>query len=184
MTVMTKAPPRSLRGLTRRQLLAGSVAAGTTLVVGAGFVAHPTAAWAMEVKSLSPDQMATLIQLARDIYPHDKVADRFYAVAVQGHDDQSVDDPEHKAMIEAGLADLDDRAKQAGAGRYLEMGWEADRVAILRQIEDTPFFQAVRGGLVVGLYNQKEVWPIFGYEGASYEEGGYLYRGFDDITWL
>ena len=32
--------------------------------------------------------------------------------------------------------------------------------------EDDGFFQTVRGGLVTGLYNQKAVWPIFGYEGA------------------
>jgi len=42
----------------------------------------------------------------------------------------------------------------------------------------------VRSSLVVGLYNQKEVWPIFGYEGSSADKGGYIERGFSDITWL
>jgi len=28
------------------------------------------------------------------------------------------------------------------------------------------------------------VWPIFGYEGASFEYGGYIDRGFNDINWL
>ena len=37
---------------------------------------------------------------------------------------------------------------------------------------------------MVGLYNQKELWPIFGYEGASADKGGYIERGFDDIDWL
>ncbi|TIP97312.1 MAG: gluconate 2-dehydrogenase subunit 3 family protein, partial [Mesorhizobium sp.] len=69
-------------------------------------------------------------------------------------------------------------------GGYTSLGWEEQRVAALREIEDTPFFQAVRGGLVVGLYNQKEIWPIFGYEGESYSKGGYMARGFDDIEWL
>ena len=59
-----------------------------------------------------------------------------------------------------------------------------DRVAILRSVQDTPFFQTVRGGLVTGLYNQKEIWPIFGYEGESYSRGGYINRGFDNIDWL
>ena len=40
------------------------------------------------------------------------------------------------------------------------------------------------GGLVTGLYNQKEVWPLFGYEGESFSQGGYIDRGFDDIDWL
>ena len=172
------------RMMTRRQLLASSVAAGTALMVGANFVAAPNAAWAMEVKALAPERMATLIQLARDTYPHDRIADRFYASAVKPHDEQAAGDPEHKQLIEAGLGDLDARAARAGGMRYLDIGWEADRVAMLREIEDSPFFQAIRGGLVVGLYNQKELWPAFGYEGSSYEHGGYLDRGFDDITWL
>jgi hypothetical protein len=46
------------------------------------------------------------------------------------------------------------------------------------------FFQKIRGGLVTGLYNQKAVWPLFGYEGESFSQGGYLERGFDDISWI
>ena len=38
--------------------------------------------------------------------------------------------------------------------------------------------------LVVSLYNQKELWPKFGYEGSSAEHGGYIKRGFADIDWL
>jgi hypothetical protein len=37
---------------------------------------------------------------------------------------------------------------------------------------------------VTGLYNNKEAWPLFGYEGASADKGGYITRGFDDINWL
>ena len=51
-------------------------------------------------------------------------------------------------------------------------------------MEDSAFFQQIRGGLVTGLYNQKSVWPIFGYEGSSFELGGYIDRGFNDINWL
>jgi hypothetical protein len=62
--------------------------------------------------------------------------------------------------------------------------WEAERVALLRQIEASPFFQTIRSGLLVSLYNQKEVWPLFGYEGESASRGGYIRRGFDDLSWL
>jgi hypothetical protein len=54
----------------------------------------------------------------------------------------------------------------------------------MRDIEKSPFFQKVRSGLVTGLYNQKEIWPLFGYEGEAYSKGGYIQRGFDDIEWL
>lgn len=167
------------QGLTRRALLSRAVAAGALAVTGAGFIAAPDAAWAVEVTAISEHEMATLLQMARDIYPHDKVGDRFYAIAVKGYNTA-----EQKAVVAEGIAAIDAAAKAAGFNDYLSAGWESDRVAILRSVQDTPFFQTVRGGLVTGLYNQKEVWPIFGYEGESYSQGGYINRGFDDIDWL
>ncbi|MEM7507569.1 MAG: hypothetical protein AAF415_12570 [Pseudomonadota bacterium] len=173
-----------VRGMTRRELLASGAKAGTALVIGTGFVAHATEAWATESKSLAPATMAVLIQMARDIYPHDRIADANYAIAVKGHDDKAREDVAFKDMIEAGVSSLDEKARAAGYPSYLDTGWEIDRVALLRQIQDGEFFQTIRGGLVVGLYNQKEIWGHFGYEGSSFELGGYIDRGFDDIAWL
>ncbi|MFN4204844.1 MAG: twin-arginine translocation signal domain-containing protein [Agrobacterium albertimagni] len=167
-------------GMSRRQLLKTGAASAVLMVTGTAVIC-PDQAWGLEATALKPDTLATLIKMARDIYPHDQLADRFYATAVKGQDTMAAKDEKHKALIEEGIADLDSRA---GAGGYRGLGWEDDRVAILRDIETTPFFQAVRGDLVVSLYNQKEIWPIFGYEGESYSKGGYIERGFDDITWL
>ncbi|SDZ75386.1 Twin-arginine translocation pathway signal [Rubrimonas cliftonensis] len=172
------------RGISRRALLSQAAAVGAVAVAGPGFIAAPDAAWAMETKAVDPKAMATLLQIARDIYPHDHVADRFYAVAIRGHDDAAAENPAHKALIEGGVAGLDALAEAEGAAGYAAVGWETDRVALLRKIEDGAFFQTVRGGLVVSLYNQKELWPLFGYEGESFSQGGYIDRGFDDIAWL
>ncbi len=168
------------RGLSRRDLLKRGTL-GAALIISGQAVICPEAAWAVEAQALKPETMATLIKLARDIYPHDRLADRFYAIAVKGQDAHAQKDEAHKKLIEDGIADLD---RRAGAGGYSGLGWEADRIAILHDIENTPFFQAVRGDLVVSLYNQKEIWPIFGYEGESYSKGGYINRGFNDIEWL
>ncbi len=170
---------QALKNMTRRQLLSRSVAAGAALVVGPGFIAGKDGAWATTMDALKPETMATLIQMARDIYPHDQVGDEYYVIAVKGYDV-----PEAVDETEAGIAALDEAAREAGFDSYLKTGWEKDRVAILRGMEDTAFFQKVRGGLVTGLYNQKAIWPIFGYEGESYSQGGYIDRGFDDITWI
>ena len=167
------------RGLTRRQLLSRGALAGASFVVGAGFVAGRDAAWATEMNALKPDTFATLVQMARDIYPHDRIPDENYVVAVKGYDV-----PDAVDETEAGILALDEAARGMGHDSYLSIGWEKDRVAVLRSIEETPFFQKVRGGLVTGLYNQKAVWPIFGYEGESFSKGGYIERGFDDIAWL
>lgn len=175
---------QKLNTLTRRDLVAAGMAVGAAAIAGSGFVAAPTAAWAMEVKALKPETMATLIQVARDIYPHDRIADAFYAVAVKGHDEKAAADAAHRSLIEDGIAGLDGKARDKGVAGYAALGWEADRTALLTEIQDGAFFQAVRGDLIVSLYNQKAVWPLFGYEGASFEQGGYIERGFDDINWL
>ena len=167
------------RLLTRRELLKRSAAAGAIAVIGAGFIAAPDAAWALELNHISEHEMATLLQVARDIYPHDRVGDAYYAIAVKGYDD-----PKHKAMVKEGVGKLDELAKASGAPSYIATKWEANRVALLKQIEESKFFTTLRGGLVTGLYNQKAIWPIFGYEGESYSEGGYIERGFNDINWL
>lgn len=170
--------------LTRRELLAQGLGLGGSFLVGSGFLAASSATWAMEVKALQPSTMATLVQMARDIYPHDKFGDELYAIAVQGHDDKAAEDAEFKNMMEEGVANLDSLAQTAGHPSYVDTGWEADRVSLLRSIEEDSFFQTIRGGLVVGLYNQPAVWALLGYEGSSFEKGGYLERGFDDVNWL
>jgi len=168
--------------LSRRSLLKGATAAA--FMISAGAIINPLEAWGLEMKALKPETMQTLIQMARDIYPHDRIADRFYAVALKEYDTKSASDAALKSLVEEGIAKLDQLAKERHGTRYVDVGWESERVAILREIEKDPFFQKVRGGLVVSLYNQKEVWPVFGYQGESAVHGGYLHRGFDDIDWL
>ena len=168
-----------MHSLTRRDLLARSIAIGAGLIVGPGFVGGRDAAWAAEVVHLKPSTMATLIQMARDIYPHDHVGDQYYAAAVKGYDSE-----DKAEMVEVGVATLDAAAAGRGHANYLGVAWERDRVDLLRGMEASAFFQTVRGGLITGLYNNKAVWPLFGYEGESYSHGGYIDRGFDDINWI
>jgi hypothetical protein len=97
------------------------------------------------------------------------------------YDEKAAANPQVKAEIEAFVAALDGAA---GEGGYVGRAWEADRVALLRNQSADPMFETIRSGLIVSLYNQKEIWPIFGYEGESFSKGGYIHRGFDDITWL
>ena len=165
--------------LTRRALLSRAASAGSLAVIGGGFMAAPNASWALTVNVISSHQMATVFQMARDIYPHDQIGDEYYVIAVKGYDNDGAKD-----MIAEGVAALDASAQAAGFADYVSVGWESDRVKLLTAMEDTEFFQTIRGGLVTGLYNQKAVWPIFGYEGESFSQGGYLDRGFDDINWL
>ena len=129
---------------------------------------------------ITPEQMATLLQMARDIYPHDQVGDQFYAVAVKGYDAE-----DKKDLVAAGIAELDAAAKALGHADYLvdRLGGGPGQGPASRS-RPAPSSRPSAAGLVTGLYNQKEIWPIFGYEGESFSQGGYIERGFDDIDWL
>ena len=173
--------PKPAGGVSRRSFVKASSAA---LILTATAVIHPIEAWGLEARGLAPAALQTLIQASRDIYPHDRVADRFYALAVKEFDTKTVADSQLKALFEEGVAKLDAAARAAHGVSYVDVGWEEDRVALLKGIETTPFFRTLRAGLVTGLYNQKEIWPLFGYEGSSADKGGYIHRGFNDLTWL
>jgi hypothetical protein len=155
--------------------------AATVIVSPANALISASESWGLEVKSLAPQTMKTLILMSRDIYPHDRIADRYYAIAAKPFDAKAAADPKVKDLIESGVAALD---KLAGEGGYLGQHWESDRVALLRKIADTPIFALVRSTLMASLYNQPEIWPLFGHEGECYSKGGYIYRGFDDLDWL
>ena len=180
---MTATEATLARGLSRRGFLQRSATgfAAAIAITSTGALLNVSEAWALDVKGLKPETMKTLILVARDIYPHDKVPDRFYAIAMKSYDEKAAADSAMKAQIEAFVAALD---AAAGPGGYVGRGWEADRVALLKAQSENPTFETIRSGLVVSLYNQQEIWPIFGYEGESFSKGGYLERGFDDISWL
>lgn len=176
---------RRLRVTRRRFLQTGTAAAaGVAAVSGGALVLDPNGAWAMTVRHLRPETMATLVRVARDVFPHDRIGDAFYAKAVQPYDEAAGKDAAVRDLIETGVADLEASARAKYGAPYREVNAEADRVALLRGIEGTPFFRKVRGDLVTGLYNQPDIWVRFGYEGPSAEHGGYIDRGFDDLDWI
>ena len=169
--------------VSRRLFLrASTVAVPAAVVAGASISAD--AAWAQDAKAIAPHAMATLVKAARDIYPHDHIADSFYVRAITPWDAKAGKDAALKAMVAEGVARLDADANEKHKSNYMAVAWEADRVGLLRGIEHTKFFRTLRADLVVSLYNQPEIWPKFGYEGSSAEHGGYIARGFDDINWL
>ena len=181
----TPANPEETKKLGRRQFLAGSAASAAALMtITSSAVIHTTEAWGLETAVVAPEQMRTLIKMARDIFPHDQLADKFYAVACKPYEAKAAADPKLKGIIDAGLKRLDDVAKAAHKVPYAQVGWEAERVVLLKAVSDGALFKKLRGDLVVSLYNQKEVWPLFGYEGESASKGGYIARGFNDINWL
>ena len=165
--------------LSRRALLASSafLALAATPAVG------PYGAWA--ANGLTAEQRMTLIRMARDIYPHDTfLPDAPYVAAVDKILKEADGDGDVKTMVSTGLADLEARAKTTFGSGYAAITDPNKREALLRSIQMGGFFQKFRGELMMGIYDNKTLWPVFGYEGSSWEKGGYIGRGFDNIDWL
>jgi hypothetical protein len=164
------------RAFIRRALEATAVVA--VAATGTTTIAADNGAWAMDLKTMDANDAAVLLRMARHLYPHDALGDIYYAVVVQSIDGKAATDPELAALVKNGVAALD----HAMPVPWLQLS-DGYQLQTLEAIEHTPFFQAVRGNAVVALYNNKNVWPFFGYQGSSFEYGGYLERGFQDAGW-
>jgi hypothetical protein len=167
---------------TRRQLLASTAA----VALLAGFVSTVPGGQAIAADAISNDQKLVLLRIARDIYPHDPglVPDKYYQATVDAIAGEAGKDAKVAEMVAKGLADLDARANAAHKSNYAAIKEDAKREGLLRSIQLTDFFQKIRGGLLFGLYNNKELYPKFGYDGSSWEKGGFINAGFDKIDWL
>lgn len=159
----------------------------TTAGAAAIAAVAPTAsseALAEALKTVAVPGAATLVQMARDLYPHDRLANAAYQTAVATIDKQVSEDAAGKTLLADGVVALDAAATKLKGKPYAAIAEEADRVAVLKSIETTPFFQKMRSSMVTALYNQPDLWIKLGYEGPSYDKGGYINRGFNDIDWL
>src|SRR5215475_15781652 len=148
----------------RRVFLKGAATTVPAVAVATSTGIGLSEAWADDATALKPATLKTLVKVARDIYPHDFLVDSYYITAVKPWDGKAAKDPAVKAMIEGGVARLDQDARDQHRVPYAQVAWEADRVKLLQGIEQTEFFKTIRSDLVVSLYNQKELWPKFGYE--------------------
>ncbi len=180
MRVLPKVVTWSRRGFLR----GGGLALGAAAVAPAALAAPAADGLVSAFRTLGPATGKTLLRMARDVFPHDRLADRYYAAAISPYEKAAGKDAALKALLKDGVAALDQAARQRFGQPYAAVAAESDRVSLLTAIEAGPFFQKIRGDMVTSLYDNKAVWPLLGYEGSSWEKGGYLNRGFNDIDWL
>lgn len=166
--------------LDRRAFLKGAAttAAVVTVVAGTTTILAANRAWAMSLDVLSAQEAEALLAMARHLYPHDWLGDVYYAEVVEAFDAKVKKGPSLVPLVKDGMAALD-----GAFGVPFPRLSPGTQLEALKKIEATPFFQAVRGHTVVALYNNKNVWADFGYQGSSAEHGGYLFRGFQDAGW-
>ncbi len=172
--------PRLDLPLARREFLKGSGVLMGTLAAGTVLAAlAPSPVWALELKSLSKTEGETLMAMGRVLYPHKKLPDAVYALLAKDIDGKVAADPGVAKTIREGIAELD----KAAGGSFLKAS-AAKKLSVVKAMEDQPFFNAVRGQCVTALYDNDMAFAVFGYPGSSWEKGGYITRGFQDLKWL
>jgi hypothetical protein len=109
------------------------------------------------------------------MFPHDFLPDDQYLKIVGTIDAKAAADQGVASMVNEALASFPVDFTAADEGK---------REDYLRSLEESPFFGIIYEEAIVGLYGNPMVSALLGFEGSSVEHGGYLKRGFDDISWL
>ncbi|HEY0746776.1 MAG TPA: hypothetical protein VGD63_08760 [Steroidobacteraceae bacterium] len=161
--------------IPRRSFLAASGFISGLLAAGGSLSFAPGRAWTLELKTLTSSQGATLMSVARTIAPHDGLEDAAYALVVKALDASGATDEHVRALLTAGLA---------GLGENFDSQTEPARIAALKDMEHSEFFQLLRSSTLANLYSSAIAYAYFGYEGEAFSKGGYLARGFNDLHWL
>ena len=103
--------------------------------------------------------------------PYERMADQLITMA-----DES---PWFRMKLIQGVETIDASADR----KFSELSYE-DAVAALKKVERTEFFSFIRRMTILTMYEDEEVWSSVGYEGPSFDKGGYIDRGFNDLDWL
>lgn len=166
--------------MSRRGFLkaSGLTAAGAVALSLTGMTIAPNT-WAMTLAHISTPEGQTLSRLCRVLYPHSHLEDMYYDACVEGLDSKAAHNQNLLDLLKNGVAQLDSTYNTP----FLKLSADQQLDAV-KKLEGSPFFNTVRGHVVVALYNNEKIWMSFGYEGPSYPHGGYLDRGVNDIDWL
>jgi len=166
--------------LTRRELLKGTgVLTGTLALSSVLAMVAPSRVWALELQGLDTHQGAVLLAFTRQLYPHPTLDDAVYALVVKDLDAKATKDPAVRQQLADGVKQLD---ATAGGSDWTKRD-SAAQARDVAAMAGTPFFVTVRTTAIVSLYSNTMAYEHFGY-GASEGDGGYLYKGFNSLSWL
>lgn len=115
-----------------------------------------------------------LASVAYDLFPFPALAPELYIKAAEAL--LALNAP----VVVEGLLQL---RNASGTTAWMDLP-EAQRIEVLTALEDSPFFTVARATTIAVLFRDQAVFDLVGYGGSAIEQGGYLNRGFEQITWL
>lgn len=134
----------------------------------------------LNATQLSAEAQDTLVRILRVAFPHPGFPDGPYIRTAEKIAAEAAASTWFRIELVQGLATLNAAADER---RFIDLSDE-EALTILRRIEDSVFFGFIRRTTVLNFYDDPEVWEALGYEGSSFDQGGYLHRGFNDLDWL
>ena len=164
---------------SRRRFIVAAITlsglAGTS--IGTSFLGL-SRAWAQSEDGSDGDS-AAMMRMARLLYPHDAITDDVYMDVLNLAMSMTAADGSFAALLDVAVDALND----GQSDDFVDLD-EASQIAALQSVESQPFFAAIQMNVGVTFYYHPAVWALLGYEGPSYDKGGYLHRGSGDIDWL
>jgi gluconate 2-dehydrogenase gamma chain len=126
-----------------------------------------------KLEFLTPDQAVEVEAIASQIIPTDSTPGAKEAGSVHFIDRALASfDRGQQAIYTKGLDDLQAKARQMGADKFSSLN-SAQQVEVLKGIEKTPFFNAVRVHTIIGFFSNPEY-------GGNDGKVGWKLMGFDD----
>jgi len=165
--------------ISRRRILVGVLAfSGLAVLVG------PQAFrlirdFAQPSGALDQSTRAAMVRMARLLYPHDAISDDVYGEVLDGALTRVASDSAFADALRAAEEGLNARQPQP----FVDLD-EPAQIAAMQALENQPFFAPIQEAVRSRLYNHPAVWALVGYEGPSFERGGYLNQGAGVIDWL
>jgi len=164
---------------SRRGVLRGIGFVALDLATGGAIIFASDYTWALSATAIDAHTAETLLVMARQLFPHDRLGDQYYIAVVEAIDKQAANDAVLRKLVADGVAELDGARGIA----WVQLSNGARNV-VLKNMERSKFFTTVRTATISNLYTNPLVYRFFGFEGSPVEHLGYLHRGFDDIGWL
>ena len=164
---------------SRRRFLVASIAFSGFAGTFGPSVLRLSQAWAQSGDQLEQSTRDAMVRMARLLYPHDAISDEVYAEVLGQALTATAGDDSFAGVLRAAEEALN--AQQPGDFVALD---EEAQISAMTAVEDMGFFSAIQGAVSQRLYYHRAIWALLGYEGPSYQQGGYLDRGAGEIDWL
>ena len=170
---------RVIAEIHRRRFLVGAIA-----LAGVAVALEPSAVrlikdFTKEDNAIDPGTRAAMVRMARLLYPHAAIPDSVYGEALDQALSSIAGNPSFANTL---------RIAERALNAQQQTNWidldEASQIAAMKAIERSDAFITIQLAVQVKFYNHPAVWAHIGYEGPSFDNGGYIGSGAGVVSWL